>query len=116
MCKTFNSLVSYFLFSFPIVHLLHNVVSVMVLYFTRLKNLLNTPTLILSVLKLSDIHNLKVPVHRNVSVVADLQRIFCIQFVGIFIIHLHTKFYISRYRCICFINLCFCFLNYVLLP
>jgi hypothetical protein len=69
----------------------------MVLYFVRLKNLLNTSMLILSLLKLSDIHNLKVPVHRNVSVVADLQRIFCIQFVGIFIIHLHTTFYISVY-------------------
>jgi hypothetical protein len=97
MLRPFNSLVSYFLFSFPVVHLLQNVVAVMVLYFIRLKNLLNTSMLILSLLKLSDIHNLKVPVHRNVSVVADLQRIFCIQFVGIFIIHVHTKFYISIY-------------------
>ena len=69
----------------------------MVLYFIRLNDLLNTSTFILSLLKLLDILNIKVPVHRNVSVVSDLQRIFCIQFVGIFIIHLHTKFYISRY-------------------
>ena len=97
MRKPYNSLVSYFLFSFPIVHLLQNVVAVMVLYFIRLKNLLNTSTLISSLLKLSDVHNLRVTVHRNVSVAADLQRIFCMQFRGVFIIHLHTKFYIARY-------------------
>jgi hypothetical protein len=49
--------------------------------FHSFKELTKPSTLILSVLKLLDMRNLKVPVHRNASVIVDLQRIFCIQFV-----------------------------------